>query len=456
MSELIEKNKTEPETVKPPEHRMSDQEREAVAALAETPAWNANLPLPDALRAQKLESRKNEAKLAADRRNIRLWGAAMCGDANAAREALATEGNDKASLVSYAVPSGTALDLSLFVKAGTECVIEWVKAGCGSSQRSDSQVEWKEGEVAKKPKEDQCAVIWALARHATVETLRKASEVWREQGLPAPDDRIWLLICLKAGSPKYAKAWEICQSDAGLINRELWTEIAKNCHNMEHCAPEDQEAFYRFHREASHAMGPKAARSLYATAVSRDNAERIKALLTAGLRPCEGWTIMANPQGLNEAVETPLVISAMRRSDQCYALLSKFEPAFKSSREKEINPATLMGLSLTQVVELHGKGVRVDSRNAAGENILHGWAREDYNEPRAGWATLARKMPRLLEDRDSSGRTAMAVQTARLGAASAERFEASLSRIESMALRKEIAPVKKSKKTEAARPRSRL
>lgn len=186
------------------------------------------------------------------------------------------------------------------------------------------------------------------------------------------------------------------------------------------------------------------------------------AMLDAGLRPGKKWIggvdIPVDSSAwasdvIRHHVPLLIVAAASPKGRGAFDALKAFAPAVEEAKSNPPSAQVLSMIPVQRLAELHEAGVGVGSTDSTG-NFAHWWARMD-SEPRAGWATMAARAPEIFEQRDAQGMRPAERMAQKLRAGEdRDSFLASLSRIESREIRKEIGAPKKM--AAASKPRVRL
>lgn len=200
----------------------------------------------------------------------------------------------------------------------------------------------------------------------------------------------------------------------------------------------------------------------FSAAAWESNVEALMAMLDAGLRPGQAWRGGAHiPDEVSvwcSAVtrhNVPLLIvaAASPKGRGAFDALKSFAPALEEAKRSPASARVLSVIPVQRLAELHEAGVDIGSTDSVG-TFAHWWAKLD-SEPRAGWATLASRAPEIFEMKDPQGERASERMAQKLREGKErDDFMASLSRIESREIRKEIGAPKKA--AASARPRNRL
>lgn len=180
--------------------------------------------------------------------------------------------------------------------------------------------------------------------------------------------------------------------------------------------------------------------SFYRCVVLGDDAELALALLDAGLRPNKKWEIAIKYSYKNQDSDPKLPLLALAAGLDRPGLFELFKacpPVMESARGEAISPEKLLSISIGRLMELRELGVDIEGRDAQGRGLPHLWAHYD-SEPRDGWATLAKKAPSLFEMKNGQGRTGADLMAAKLVGGTKDEFLASLSRIETREIKKEL------------------
>lgn len=459
---------------------MSEDEKETLRQARETEREKARGPVAaegvasEAPKRVKKEPAITPAKLA-----DMLRKAAAEGDEVRVKEALALGANPNTREKSR--PRRSALELAISAKKGDAAALALLQVGglCaladyGYSGQSDENKEfyrlaesWRGG--AQEPTfKDEAAgnkiknqTMYVFARMAERwSTLAKAHEKLGGESLESV-----------AGTAARVGRWHIAKEafEAGVALDLAWkldgVRYASKSANPK--TQDDRSAFLALLAcpEAAQSMDSGSAEKYFRAAAAHDDAQLMEALLDAGLRPSEDWTVRIDKAwdyyvqngrtGSHGEVRVSLLaFAASHDSAAVFEALKKTPPAVEAAKRRVETPLDLREITVGRLMELNELGVRVNGTDKEGFNVLHAWAVMDRS-PRSGWATVAREMPELFAAKNKQGKTGAELMAAKLGLKEREEFQASLARIESREIRREI-PRETTKSKAAAPKRSRL
>lgn len=444
---------------------MSQEEREAMGA-----GLGAGAPAPGADQAEP--KAKKKSKLTAAQINEMLKRAAEAGDAAAAKEALGLGASPNVKQRSK--PKLSALELALNAQRGDETPLLILEAG---GLRAPQEWGYRPNELNKqfagyaetgvftdKKLEGQ---IKGETLSAFVRLADKWATVARARdllGRPEKDAE------LAAWAVKIGR-WDLARQAfaAGVGLEGAWEQMEERFASR-HADPKSQSDRLDLlavlkSPEALSAVTAKAAERAYRAAAAHDDAELMEGLLRSGLRPSEDWTVEVDEKWdyhLRSQLErlggrqrvSLLSLAAGASGGAAFDTLKKAPPAVAAAGRRAEHPWALQEIAVGRLMELKGLGVAVDGLDADGGSVLHMWAKAD-RAPRAGWATMAKEMPELFGKPDKRGELASEAMAKKLkNAQEVEAFRASLARIESREIRREIP--RETAKAKAAPSRSRL
>lgn len=195
-------------------------------------------------------------------------------------------------------------------------------------------------------------------------------------------------------------------------------------------------------------MSVSVVKKLYRSAFDGDDAELMKALLDARLRPGADWSV---DKRLNYYDKQQNSVEIMRRSivweaaklasPEMLRLLKSCAPAMAAARTQKEAPESMELCPIGRVMELMESGVPIDAVSSDGDGLAHIWAKRD-REPRDGWATLARKAPEVFSMKNKAGRCGHELMAEKLNGEQKDEFLAALSRIETREIKRDVAPMK--------------
>ena len=285
---------------------------------------------------------------------------------------------------------------------------------------------------------------WSLAKAGMAKIAPKISEADILLELGA----LWRFDVLRQAALAGAVLKSGCL--AGAANSLAWKNTRDDKPKMFNSGKGKELAALLGEPAAASALEGKSMAWIFNAAAWESAGGAILALLDAGMRPSETWDswvdIPASDAYAAAVIQhsAPLLVVAAASpvGRGAFDALLRLEPALKAARERAPSPRVLALIPVQRLLELREAGVDIGGVDAVG-TVAHWWAALD-SSPRAGWATLAASAPDVFEKLDAAGKTAADRMADKLRAGKPQDdFRASLSRIESRAIRKEIGPAKR-------------
>lgn len=405
----------------------------------------------------KAKPTKKEPGLTPARVAEMLREAAASGDAAKAKKALELgaspntreRSKPKLSVLEVAIGArrGDAVALMLLEAGGLCAPQDW-----GYGNQNDQNKDFANYAQTGAFKDPQ---VEAKVKESTMSSFLRMADSW--QTLVRAKERLAPTAGLEelAASAARIGRWHMAQGafEAGVGLEKAW-KASETRHAGKSADPKgqgDRSALLALLKnpEAAKSATPKAVELYFRAAAAHDDTELLKALLGAGLRPSEDWSVPIDEawdyqlRGALGRLGGPQRVSlisfaAATEGGAAFEALKKIPPAVAAAGRRVDPPWTLRDIPVGRLMELHGLGARIDGLDAEGGSILHVWASED-RAPRSGWATMAKEMPELFAKANKDGKTGAEIMAARLRtSAETEAFRASLARIESREIRREI------------------
>ena len=158
--------------------------------------------------------------------------------------------------------------------------------------------------------------------------------------------------------------------------------------------------------------------------------------------------------------EVPILIFAADiGNNDCFNFL-KLHSKIINSTNNHLKAELLSSKKASTLIELKNLGININVKTTLGNNFLFFWIKKDGIFPRSGWQLLYKMAPEILLEKNNSGKSPMIIQTDLLRnnkyyPDALSNFEKSLSKIESIVLRKLSNEVKK-KSVKTRAPQKRL
>lgn len=397
-------------------------------------------------------------KMTPNKLNLMLLDAAGRGDVEMARQALAEGAMPNARL--RASPGDTPFALA--IEAGHDALaVELLRAGSWPAPSRWSRPASKAfDEAAAAGSFDSAAragmaiqAMRMLASHAKDFGVFRLARDWCDPaktdsdlvGMAMEQDSYDLAMRgLRMGVPMTSKAWRLAEE------RMRWRYAGIKDH------PRRKEVLEMLaHPGAIATITGAMCESLYRCVVLGDDAELAVALLDGGLRPNKEWSVSIKPprHKPSEEPKIPMVaLAAAMERPELFEFFKGCPPAMAAAKRSAPSPEKLRDVPIGRLMELREAGVDIEGIDEKGRSLPHLWAQQD-RDPRGGWATLSKKVPRLFDMKDEAGMTGADLMAAKLLGAQKDEFLASLSRIESREISRELGP----KNNKAAAPaRQRL
>ena len=295
-----------------------------------------------------------------------------------------------------------------------------------------------------------------LLQTASPSLLRHACAVWsKNQRAHITEPQILEALIKK---DLYAKAMDFHDPQKQRLTPSSRAHLAQFLVNAnEHYAPLDPAlAFLQIYAKE---MSLRNIQDLYLNALQRDQGTLLLGLLKSGVCPGSTWSVpttMGAGYSREEISISILQLALLNKGKVCSTILLNVPPALASARQNIPHPKSFIDTPLSDLLELESLGIAIDGVDDSGKNLLHHWALADRFSTRAGWATLARKYPHLLEQTDQSGLTPVAQQIENLSKSyqASElitKFRKSLSRVEAQGMTRELSRPSKTNKTKPSR-----
>lgn len=245
------------------------------------------------------------------------------------------------------------------------------------------------------------------------------------------------------------KEWEQCFGMSTL----RWT-FARDQYS------ERRESICKVIEKIAEQMPEKSAQGLYALAIQNDALDLMTTLLKLRIRPNEQWTVDSTNNGYYYAGKPPpkmeniLLVAQRFESSRCTQVLLQIPTIIEKLKQSPVDPDTIAQLKVSEMQKVEQMGVDLSVTDENGNNFLHLYAKKTTDAV-AGWPTLARWHPDLLNAKNNDGLNAIDIVRERIkGGERAligwgnsadkvlEAFEKTVSRAEATVLRKEVAELK--------------
>ena len=304
---------------------------------------------------------------------------------------------------------------------------------------------------------EACSMI---ANHMDTPSMLAAGETLKKAGYKTPTLDEWFKICLGFGH--FAKAAVFFDMGARPMSLEQTDKIFNAFAGWNKPSGTEHQSCCKLLEALAPSMPSEQIAQLYSIACASDDSPLLMSLFKSKTKPSEDWqaprarAYYYSSHASDDRCSI-LVTALGKKNENCANMILKIPFIVENLKNDPPSPEAISELKITSLMQLADLGVCLDKQNSKGENLLHLWANADGYDPRNGWATLARKFPSLLSQRNNAGKTPLDIQVETMRKCdpeAAEKFEKSLARSESMGLAAQIKknpPPQKTKKPGGSR-----
>lgn len=260
---------------------------------------------------------------------------------------------------------------------------------------------------------------------------------------------------LGVGSSRLATFADQSKPDGSSLSMPFFSTFAQ--HNGSPFAVRQQEALAQilFDREPSELPALLVAR-LWHHAIGNENRPMIAKMAAAGHFP-ETWAcpeIQAfEPDWLQSG---SFLARALLNFPEAAKFLSQIPSAVADARARPPAPEFVANLQVEALAAMARLGIDISTKNEKGQTFLHLWARDSNARP--GWPWVAKNIPALLVDPDSSGSSPIDIQRCSLANSrlKQERFDAMIAGFERSAISKAVGLISKTSRSNPPKGKPRL